>query len=122
MYRKAIREKVVFKKTVKVSDEAKDVIVKLLQKNPKKRLGSQADSLEVLSHPWFSDLDWTKLLEKEIKAPFIPEVSGDSFLKNFDDEFTKEKAKDSIAKVDLNVLKKFQKEFADLDYNKDLEN
>ena len=61
----------------------------------------------MLSHPWFSDLDWTKLLEKEIKAPFIPEVSGDSFLKNFDDEFTKEKAKDSITKVDLNVLKKF---------------
>lgn len=30
MYRKAIREKVVFKKTVNVSDEAKDVIVKLL--------------------------------------------------------------------------------------------
>jgi serum/glucocorticoid-regulated kinase 2 len=119
MYRKAVKDKVVFKSSPQISDNAKDIINKLLIKNQKNRLGSQADSLEVLAHPWFDDLDWSKLLEKSIKAPFIPEVKGDNWLKNFDDEFTKEEARDSIAKVDLNKLQKFQKEFAELNYNID---
>ena len=40
MYRKIIREKVIFKNNVKISKEAKSLILKLLSKNPKKRLGS----------------------------------------------------------------------------------
>lgn len=119
MYKKIIRENVKFKSNVKMSDDAKDIIEKLLNKNPDKRLGCQADSLEILSHPWFESLDWTKLLEKEIKAPFVPETKGDAFLSNFDDEFTREKAKDSIARVDLDMLKNFQKEFNSMNYNKD---
>lgn len=107
MYRKIIKEKVVFKSSVKTSDSAKDFINMLLRKNPRKRLGSQADSLEVLSHPFFKDFDWSKLLSKEIKPPFKPKVDGDDWIANFDDEFTKEKAKDSVAKVNLDDLKQF---------------
>ena len=119
MYKKAVREAVVFKPGIKISDEGKDIINKLLTKDCNTRLGSMADSLEVLSHPWFKDLDWSKLLERKIKAPFVPEVTGDAWLKNFDEEFTKEKARDSVVKVDLNTLKNFQKEFAELNYNID---
>lgn len=57
--------------------------------------------MEVLSHPWFEDLDWSKILDKELPAPFKPKVEGDTFLDNFDEEFTREKAKDSIVKVDV---------------------
>lgn len=39
------------------SDEFVDIIVKLLNKDPKDRLGSKKDVYEVLSHPWFSDVD-----------------------------------------------------------------
>lgn len=119
MYRKIIKEKVKFKPNVKISKEAEDLIVQLLNKNPKQRLGNQADSLEILSHPWFEDLDWTQLLEKQIKAPFVPNTEGDAYIANFDDEFTREKASDSIVKVDLNMLKEFQKEFKDMNFNKD---
>jgi len=119
MYRKAVREEVVFKPGVKISDEARDIMIKLLHKDQTKRLGAQADSLEVLSHPWFSSLDWSKLLERKLKAPFVPEVSGDTWLKNFDEEFTKEKVRDTVVKVDINLLKGFQKEFEELNYNKD---
>lgn len=119
MYRKAIREQPVFKPGVKISENCKDLILKLLTKEQTKRLGAQADSLEVLSHPWFADLDWSKLLERKLKAPFVPEVNGEAWLKNFDAEFTKEKARDSVAKVDVEMLKKFQKDFDGLDYNKD---
>lgn len=91
----------------------------MLEKNPKKRLGNQADSLEILSHPWFEDLDWTLLLEKQVKAPFVPKTEGDDYIANFDDEFTREKPSDSIVKVDLNMLKEFQKEFKEMNYNID---
>ncbi len=57
------------------------------------------------------------MLEKKIKAPIIPNVSGDNWIKNFDEEFTNEQAKDSISKVDLEKLKQFQKEFKDMDFN-----
>ena len=64
MYRKAIREKVVFKSKVKISKEGKDIINRLLIKDQQKRLGSKADSLEILNHPWFKDIDVSKLLAK----------------------------------------------------------
>jgi hypothetical protein len=43
-------------------------------------------------------------LDKELVAPFKPKVDGDSFLDNFDEEFTRENAKDSIVKVDVKEL------------------
>lgn len=43
------------------SDEVVDFIVKLLDKNRLKRLGAKNDFTEVLDHPWFSDIDLTKL-------------------------------------------------------------
>lgn len=41
MYRKIIRDKVAFKSNVKTSNATKDIILKLLRKNPKRRLGSK---------------------------------------------------------------------------------
>jgi len=55
-----------------MSDDAKDLITKLLIKNPKDRLGSEGDVEEVLKHPWFSDIDFEKLLNKQLVPDFIP--------------------------------------------------
>lgn len=120
MYRKIVREPVVFKSEVSASDLCKDLITKLLHKDQKLRLGSQADSLEVLSHPWFADLDWSKLVERKLEAPFKPKTDGDTWMNNFDKEFMNENIRDTNAKVDLEVLKSFQKEFDELTYNKSL--
>lgn len=107
MYKKAIREKVMFRKTPETTNDAKDIILRLLRKNPKQRLGSQADSLEVMNHPWFKDIDWALLIDKKLPSPFVPKVVGDSWLQNFDKDFTSEEVRDSVAKVDLDKLKKF---------------
>lgn len=72
MYRKIIKEPVVFKPNVQCSDAAKDFILKLLQKNQKIRLGSEAGSLEIMNHPFFKEINWEKLMSQEIKSPFIP--------------------------------------------------
>lgn len=52
-----------------LSKNAKDFIQKLLNKNPKKRLGAKNDVEEVLNHKWLSDVDRFKMLAKDIQIP-----------------------------------------------------
>lgn len=122
MYKRAIKDTVHWKSNVKISKNAKDIIVKLLSKNPRKRLGSEADSLEVLSHPWFESLDWTDLLERKLKSPYIPETSGTNWIHNFDSDFTSQKIRDTHLPKDIKILKEIQKhqdEFDQLNFNID---
>lgn len=80
------------------STEAKSFLTGLLEPNPSKRLGStDEDALEIMRHPWFNNINWEKLLKKEIPAPFKPYVSGPEDLRNIDKLFTNEPAKDTPA-------------------------
>ena len=123
MYRRIIKEAVVFKPGVTVSADAKDIILKLLEKDPNRRFGTTADSLEVMSHPWFADIDFELLVQKKLKAPFIPDLNN--WEKNFDKDFINEELRKSDAvdskkgKVELTDLKKMQDDFKDLNFNKD---
>ena len=58
-----------------MSDDLKDLIRRLLDKNPNTRLGSKGDADEIVYHPWFHDVDWDKLMKKELTAPYIPDPS-----------------------------------------------
>lgn len=49
----------------KVSDHAKDFLVKLLQKDERKRLSGRA----IREHPWFEGLDWVSLEKRAKRAP-----------------------------------------------------
>lgn len=116
MYKNTILNPLKFKKHTECSDEAKDFISGLLVKKPKHRLGSVADSLEVMSHAWFKDFDWTKLLAKKLDMPYLPLPSEDDWEANFDSSFTKQKPSDSNAFIDPKLLEKFKKDFEDFDY------
>jgi serum/glucocorticoid-regulated kinase 2 len=63
-----------------VSAEAKDLISKMLEKDRRKRLGKKNDVQEILSHPFFKDLDIEKLKKKELVAPYIPKTISDEEL------------------------------------------
>ena len=53
-----------------LSEQAYDLIFKLLKKNPKDRLGhSEKDSKEIKSHPFFKNINWTNILEKKVEPP-----------------------------------------------------
>jgi hypothetical protein len=43
---------------------------------------------DIKSHPWFEKLNWESVFNKKIKAPFIPKLSSDIDITNFDVEFT----------------------------------
>ena len=50
---------------------------------------------EILSHPWFSDIDKTELLAKKIKPTYVPKVKENLFY--FDPHLTHGKsAKETI--------------------------
>ena len=70
---------------IKMSDECKDFISKLLEKDPINRLGCKTDIEEVISHPFFSSLNIHDLIARTAEAPFKPKLSTDIFdVSNFD--------------------------------------
>ena len=56
-----------------ISLEARDLIIKLLCRNPKKRLGYRRDGEEIREHPWFSDINWEDVFYKKLQ-PQRPSV------------------------------------------------
>lgn len=70
-----------------MSAEAADLLHKLLDRNPETRL---QDPPEIKKHPFFKPLDFEKLIIKEIKPPFVPEVHGEDDTSNIDVTFTEE--------------------------------
>jgi serine/threonine protein kinase len=73
------------------SEEAKDLISKLVVKEPDKRLGAGPNGFEDLkSHKYFKEINWDDLENKKITPPFEPIVNGPTDLRYFDKIFTEE--------------------------------
>ena len=79
-----------FPKKIKISDEAKNLIMRFLDRNQFSRLGCKQGLAEFKSHPFFSKIDFDLVFQKKILAPFIPEINGKTDVRNFDEEFTNE--------------------------------
>ena len=56
----------------------------MLDKNRHTRLGHNNDMDEILTHPFFADLNIEQLLAKQIQAPFVPTVRNERDLRHFD--------------------------------------
>ena len=68
---------------VKISEEAEDLICKLIN-NPNERLGLRGAD-EIKKHPFFKGIDWDNI--RKTKAPFIPKIKNDydtSYFENYE--------------------------------------
>ncbi|KAM0673424.1 Serine/threonine kinase [Gurleya vavrai] len=75
-------------KFFKTPEKAKDLILKLLTRDPKQRIGSgKGDGEEIRKHPYFDGIDWDDVYNKRYKPPFNP---GESLQSNFDEDFIEE--------------------------------
>lgn len=79
-----------------LSDSCKQIIVALLNRNPKDRLGSKEDVEDIKIHVFFEDIDWDKMMAKEYESKFVPKIKCDTDTANFEDTFTNEPVVDSV--------------------------
>jgi hypothetical protein len=68
-----------------------------LIKNPKQRLGAAGGGNEILSHPWYKDIDPKVIQNMQVEPPYKPNINEDEFLSNFDKEFTDQEVRPSEA-------------------------
>jgi len=58
------------------SDSAVSIIRGLLTRDPAKRLGCGPNGAsEVLMHPFFSTIDWARLMQRQLEPPYNPNVN-----------------------------------------------
>ena len=88
---------------MQVSDQAKDLIKRLLEKDKTKRLGATGDMTEILEHPFFNGLNLEQLQKKELVPPYKPLISDD--LKFFDRNLT------GMADIKESVIDKKRQDF-----------
>ncbi len=65
-----------------------DLIKKLLRRPVARRLGSTEGANEIKTHAFFKGVNWRDVYSKKVKPPFIPSVSSQEDVSNFDLRFT----------------------------------
>ncbi|KAL8719479.1 MAG: hypothetical protein Q9225_003529, partial [Loekoesia sp. 1 TL-2023] len=71
-----------------LSNEGRNFVKGLLNRNPRHRLGAINDAEDLKTHPFFADMDWNALANKTIVPPFKPQLKSILDTSNFDPEFT----------------------------------
>ena len=82
-----------------IADFVKFILNKDARKRPKFH--------EIRRHEFFKDVDFEKVLNKEIGPSFIPDIKKKFDTNNFDEEFTREVPQDSAAGLDVGSPDKY---------------
>lgn len=73
MYRKILQEPLSFPGSEVVPPAARDLLSRLLERDPQARLGANG-AAEIKSHHFFANIDWRKLLQRKYEPSFRPNV------------------------------------------------
>lgn len=117
---------VILEKTIRIprslSVKASSVLKGFLNKNPVERLGCTTHDgafMDIMNHPFFKQIDWQLLEQKQVTPPFKPRLDSDRDIKedlaNFPPEFTDEPV--HLTPDDERVIDKIdQSEFEGFEY------
>ncbi|KAL9935834.1 hypothetical protein V8E36_005411 [Tilletia maclaganii] len=116
MYTRILQDPLRFGDEVKA--DARDLLIQLLERDPRKRLGSQANGAQLIkAHPFFSKhIDWETLMAKKVQPPFKPAVTSAIDTSNFDPEFTSEPPLDSVVDDSHMLSATMQEQFVGFSY------
>jgi serum/glucocorticoid-regulated kinase 2 len=121
IHRKILSEPVYF--TDFVPPSAQNILTKLLNRNPKQRLGANGAS-EIKAHPFFDCIDWAKLLRREYEPTFKPNNHDPSIhtcsqdLEFCDDAYDLEQFYPTQRRSDPQELEKMQQMFRGWNYHR----
>ena len=89
-----------------LSPDAKDLLTRLLRKEPRKRLGVGPNDLNIIKkHRFFRKIDWQKLENRTLDPPIQPFVTDPALGENFDREFTDRSIDDFVSKHNRTLSK-----------------
>lgn len=74
-----------------LSESAKDLLSKLLVKDPSQRLGCSSimGGIQALKdHPWFDSINWGHIYHKMETPPYVPQLDNTTDTRHFPKEFT----------------------------------
>jgi serine/threonine protein kinase len=108
-----------------VGNDARDLILKLTEMDPNKRIGAKNES-EIKNHPFFNGINFDDVINKKIIPPFIPDVKNKTDLKYFDKQFTNVKIdnnhnvslEESISEQNIEMFEGFSYKPKDQNYIK----
>ncbi|KAK3329577.1 kinase-like domain-containing protein [Apodospora peruviana] len=100
-----IQENIVKQKLVMpyfLSADAKDLLTRLLRKDPAKRLGSNMpkDLATMKKHRFFRKIDWKRLEARELEPPIQPMITDPELAENFASEFTELSLSPAVTRFD----------------------
>lgn len=100
-----------------LSEDAKDLISKLLEYEPNLRLGSGPLGVqEIKDHFFFENVDWESVYNKQVEPNFRPVVTDEDDISQFDNIFTSEPARDTIVNSKLEEMDKVKNYFSGFTY------
>ncbi|KAF9971474.1 hypothetical protein BGZ73_005592 [Actinomortierella ambigua] len=86
MYRRVLEDELEF--PVGIDPDARSFISGLLERDPRRRLGYGSNGARAVKrHPYFKGIDWHKALQRRLPCPYVPELTSEEDLRNFDDTF-----------------------------------
>ncbi|PVH71899.1 kinase-like protein [Cadophora sp. DSE1049] len=71
-----------------LTTEGRNFVKRLLNRNPRHRLGATDGAEELKRHPFFAGIEWEALAKKFITPPFKPELKSETDISNFDPKVT----------------------------------
>ena len=90
-----LQGKILFEEDDEISPEARDLIVKLLELDPVKRLGYK-DIQEIYDHPWLKGVD-----PSTAEPPFLPDLSSETDTEFFEERYKFSKVTDNDIILDI---------------------
>lgn len=96
------------------------ILQKLLTREPDQRLGSgPTDAQEVMSQPFFRNINWDDIYHKRVQPPFLPTIKSATDTSNFDSEFTS--VTPVLTPVQSVLSQAMQEEFRGFSYTADFD-
>lgn len=84
--------------------DAYEWIKSMLVKEPSKRPKFE----DIKNHPFFKEIDWNKVYNKEYQHKFIPSINDIMIPSNFDEEYTSELPRDSFVNDNGKYIPEFE--------------